>query len=87
MAKTLRDAVSFRGTLLPMSIFDNAAWVAFAFAMSLAPIAIAVAPSESYIIVAVILGLLINHERLQKHQKFGLVSALVAAIVLAAITR
>src|SRR3989344_4658329 len=56
------DAVKFRGVLLPMSILDNAAWIAFAFAMSLAPIAVAVALSESYIIVAVILGLLINRE-------------------------
>jgi drug/metabolite transporter (DMT)-like permease len=84
--KTIRDAFSYRGTLLPMSIFDNAAWVAFAFAMSLAPIAVAVALSESYIIVAVILGLLVNRERLQFHQKSGLVLAIIAAIVLAAIT-
>ena len=36
--------------LITMCILDNAAWVAFAYAMVLAPIAIAVAISESYII-------------------------------------
>ncbi|HEY9584380.1 MAG TPA: EamA family transporter [Candidatus Paceibacterota bacterium] len=84
--KVFTDAVKFRGVLLPMSILDNAAWIAFAFAMSLAPIAVAVALSESYIIVAVILGLLINREKIQKHQKFGLIVAIIAAIILAAIT-
>lgn len=84
--KTIKDAILYRGTLLPMAISDNAAWVAFAFAMSLAPIAVAVALSESYIIVAVILGLLVNRERLQTHQKIGLVAALTVALTLAAIT-
>lgn len=86
MRKTLRDAVATRGTILPMAILDNTAWVAFAFAMSLAPIGVVVALSESYIIIAVILGLLINRERIQFHQKVGLLLAIIAAISLAAIT-
>jgi uncharacterized membrane protein len=69
--------------LLGMSILDNVAWVAFAFAMTLAPISIAVALSESYIIIAVLLGLVMNKERLHTHQKAGLVIAIVAAIILA----
>ena len=85
-SKTIRDAVFYRGVLLPMSILDNTAWVAFAFSMSLAPIAVAVALSESYIIVAVILGLAINKERIQFHQKSGLVLAIFSAIILATIT-
>jgi uncharacterized membrane protein len=86
LSKTFKDAVKYRSLLLPMSISDNAAWIAFAFAMSLAPIAVAVALSESYIIVAVILGLLVNRERLQRHQKVGLVVAVLSAIILAAAT-
>lgn len=86
MKKTLRDAIAFRGILLPMSIVDNSAWIAFAFAMTLIPIAVAVALSESYIIVAVILGLLVNREKLQKHQKIGLVLAIIGVIILATIT-
>ncbi|KKT75441.1 MAG: hypothetical protein UW71_C0003G0035 [Parcubacteria group bacterium GW2011_GWB1_44_7] len=84
--KMLNDLFLFRGIILPMSILDNAAWIAFAFAMSLAPIAVAVALSESYIIVAVILGLLVNREKLQWHQKIGLVAALASVLILAAIT-
>ena len=69
-----------------MSLLDKIAWVAFAFAMSLAPIGIIVALSESYIIIAVILGLTINKEKIKFHQKIGLVMAIISAIVLAAIT-
>ena len=58
----------------------------FAFAMSLAPIGIVVALSESYIIIAVILGLTINREKLKLHQKLGLVISIFAAIILASIT-
>ncbi len=70
--------------LLTMSFLDNAAWVAFAFAMTLAPIGIAAALSESYIIIAVLLGIFVTREKLQSHQKGGLAIAVLAAIVLAA---
>ena len=83
MKKATRDNQQL---IIPMIISDNVAWIAFAYAMSLAPLGIAVALSESYIIVAVILGILVNGEKLQKHQKLGLIIALVAATVLAAIT-
>ncbi|MFA6552451.1 MAG: EamA family transporter [Candidatus Paceibacterota bacterium] len=84
--QTIRDIFSNKAILLPMSIADKAAWLAFAFAMSLAPIAIVVALSESYIIIAVILGLAINKEKLHSHQKFGLIVAVFSAIILASIT-
>lgn len=83
LVNTFKDVSRFRRLILPMAISDNSAWVAFAFAMTLAPIAIAVALSESYIIVAVLLGLFINKEKLQGHQKFGLILAVISALVLA----
>jgi len=86
LSDSFRDFYNYRDIMLPMAISDNVAWISFAFAMSLAPIAIAVALSESYIIVAVLLGLFINKERLQRHQKFGLVIAIFSAIFLASIT-
>jgi uncharacterized membrane protein len=84
--KMLHDLRVHRSLLLPMSVLDNAAWVAFAFAMTLVPIGVAVALSESYIIVAVLLGIFVNRERLYTHQKFGLIAALAAALVLAVTT-
>lgn len=70
-------------TLFFMSLFDNSAWLAFGFSMALAPISIAVAISESYIIIAVLLGYFVNKEKLRKHQIVGLVFALISAIYLA----
>ena len=83
-ARSFRDLARYRTSLVPMIITDNAAWVSYAFAMTLIPIAIATALSESYIIIAVILGLAVGRERLAAHQKVGLVAAVVAAIALAA---
>jgi len=84
--KTVSDIISNKKVLLQMSISDKAAWLAFAFAMSLAPIAVATALSESYIIVAVILGLAVNKEKIHFHQKIGLTVAVISVITLAAIT-
>jgi len=83
--ETIRDMNQSRNVLIQMSVSDKTAWVAFAFAMTLAPIGIVVALSESYIIIAVLLGLSVNRERLELHQKVGLVVAIVSAIILAAI--
>ena len=84
--KVLLDFKNNFKLMLTMSILDNLAWVAFVFAMSLAPIGIAVALSESYIIIAVSLGFVVNKEKLQSHQKLGLIFALFGAIALAVIT-
>jgi len=84
--QTVRDMLDNKQMLLQMSIPDKVAWLAFAFAMSLAPIAIATALSESYIIVAVILGLAVNKEKIHPHQKAGLIIAVISAIILAATT-
>lgn len=84
--KTFTDLKDKYKIVLPMSIADKVAWLAFVFSMSLAPIAVATALSESYIIVAVILGIAINKEKLQVHQKIGLIGAVTTAVILAIIT-
>ncbi|MBP7831752.1 MAG: DMT family transporter [Candidatus Pacebacteria bacterium] len=84
--KMISDIKEQPRMLLTMSIFDNVAWVAFVAAMSLAPIAIVVALTESYIIIVVLLGLIINKEKLAHHQKLGLVIAVTAAIFLATVS-
>ncbi|MBI3333956.1 DMT family transporter [Candidatus Pacearchaeota archaeon] len=83
LRKLWSDVKRHKVFALKMSLFDNAAWIAFTYAMVLAPIAIAVALSESYIIIAVLLGMYVNRESLHYHQKIGLVLAVIAAIVLA----
>jgi len=68
---------------LGMCIFDNLAWIAFAGAMSLSPIAITVALSENYIILAALLGMYLNKERMRGHQKLGVALAIGAGTLLA----
>ena len=80
------DIKKYPRMLFTMSLFDNIAWVAFVAAMTMAPIGVVVALTESYIIIVVLLGLLVNKEKLIYRQKVGLVIALVAAIVLAVVT-
>lgn len=80
---TITDVVKHYAILIPMSILDKIAWVAYVFAMSLAPIGIVTALSQSYIIISVMLGIVISKEKMQMHQKFGLVGAVVLAIIIA----
>ncbi len=86
LGKVLSDVRHGYATILPMSIADKAAWLAYVASMTLIPIAVATALSESYIIIAVLLGIFVNKERLQRHQKIGLIGAIVAAVVLAMVT-
>jgi len=94
IAYLVRDSRKTRVKVLPaggrewliivgMSIFNVAAWGAFSFAVLYIPIAIATAISESYIALAALLGIIFNHERLRRHQVFGLLITVVSAIILA----
>ena len=83
--RVFRHFLKERRMLLSVSVLNNAAWVAFAFAATMAPIGIVVAISESYVALAVLLGLVINKERIHAHQKVGLVLALAGVIVLASL--
>ena len=82
---SMKDILANRGLLLAMSIADNIGWVAYAFAMTLVPIAVATGLSESSVIIAVLLGIFVNKERLQRHQKIGLAIALASVLILASI--
>lgn len=83
LLKSFRDLLKYRLNLAPMIILGNVAWVAYAFAMGLAPIGIVTAFSESAVIIAVILGLSVGREQLELHQKAGLFAAVAAALALA----
>jgi drug/metabolite transporter (DMT)-like permease len=72
-----------KGFFATLCLLDNAAWVAYAFAASLAPIAIVVAISESYVGLTVLLGLLVNREKALAHQKWGIALTLVGIILIA----
>ncbi len=83
----VQDIRKHTKAILAVCIFDNLAWIFYAYAMTLIPISIATAISESYIAGGVLLGLVINKEKVKKHQLFGIILTIVGVIVLAAITQ
>lgn len=72
--------------ILATAFSDNLAWFCYAASMVYIPIAVATGISESYIALAVILGLVFNKEKLKVHQVVGLAVTLTAAITLAFLT-
>lgn len=69
--------------ILSVGLIDNMAWIFFSYSMVVIPVAIATGISESYIVLASLLGLWLNRERLVRHQFVGLVVAVGAAVALA----
>jgi drug/metabolite transporter (DMT)-like permease len=86
LAGVIGDFARHLKVTLPTSVLDNAAWIFFAFAASLIPISIATTVSESYIAFVVLLGLLMNRERIRAHQLVGVALAIASIIALSAIT-
>ena len=68
--------------IIGQSILDNMAWVSFAKATTLIPIAIATTISESYIALAVLLGLFVNHEKLKRHQIVGIILSTIGVMAI-----
>lgn len=76
------DLKKYPKPIIGQSILDNVAWVSFAKATTLIPIAIVTTISESYIALAVLLGLFVNHEKLRKHQIIGVVLATIGVVAI-----
>ncbi len=81
----LPNLKSYSGTIIAESVLDNAAWIFYAFAATLLPISIATTVSESYIILAVLLGVVFNREKLQKHQLTGIIIVILTVLALSAV--
>lgn len=72
--------------IIASSFFDNLAWVSYAVAATLIPIYLVVTISESYIILAILLGYLLNKEKMKQHQKIGMFIVIPAMLYLCYIT-
>lgn len=72
--------------LFLVCLIGNASWISFAYATTFLPISIATAITEAYIALGVLLGVVVNRERLRPHQIVGVVCALIGVISLAAVT-
>ncbi len=73
-------------SVIAETILDNAAWIAYAFAVIYIPIAVAITLSEGYIILAVVLGVVINREKLKHHQLIGVILAVGGVLLLSALS-
>lgn len=78
----LKDSKKNFPLMVSVGILDNFAWLSFAFATLFVPIVIALALSESYIILATLLGIYINREKLFIHQIAGILLAITGVIVI-----
>ena len=87
LAGTPRLLAAHWKELVLLTVVGNLSWIAYATATTLLPVSIATAVSEAYIAVAVLLGIIVNRERLHRHQIAGILIAIIGAISLAAATR
>ena len=69
--------------IIGQSIFDNSAWIGYAFATSMIPISLTVTISESYIALAALLGYFLGREKLNNHQIIGAIIAFIGVFFLA----
>jgi drug/metabolite transporter (DMT)-like permease len=69
--------------ILGMGIFDTAAWLFYAYALTAGDLSIITAITESYPIIAMMLGLTIGGERITHKQYGGAGIAIVASVILA----
>lgn len=79
------DLKSHRKLMVGVSILDNLAWLSFAISTLFVPIVVSLVLSESYIILATVLGIFLNRDKLQKHQIFGIIIAIIGVITLSII--
>jgi uncharacterized membrane protein len=78
LPKLVHNAKKHWGLILVMGIFDTLAWLFFATAVLKNDLAITIAITESYVAVALFLGVLINKEKIHLHQYAGVIIALLA---------
>lgn len=65
--------------ILAEGFFDTIAWAFFAIALTNMPLSLATAISEGYPAIAVALGIFLNKEKINLHQRTGIMMTLVSA--------
>ncbi|MDD5148058.1 MAG: DMT family transporter [Candidatus ainarchaeum sp.] len=82
LRELVQNAKKHYAIILGMGIFDTLAWLFFATAVLKNELAITIAITESYVAVALILGVLINKEKILLHQYAGAAIVLIASFAL-----
>ncbi len=85
LGKFAQNWGKYKKLVFMMGIFDTLAWLFYALATQKSNIAISTAIGESYVAIAVFLGIILNREKIEAHQYAGMVLALGASISLALI--
>lgn len=80
--KLFADFRHYPKQMTGQGIFNEIAWVGFAFATTMIPISIATAISESYVALTVLLGIFISREKIKRHQIIGIILAVTGIIIL-----
>jgi drug/metabolite transporter (DMT)-like permease len=77
------DIIKFKKSLLAMGLLDNLAWFFFAVALFSNGLSITTAITESYPVIAVFFGVIINKEKIVLHQYAGIILTLISSFGLA----
>ena len=78
----LRRSWQFRKILIIMVILDIAAWLFYAFALAAKELSITTAITESFVVIAMFLGIIFNKERVRPVQYIGAALAIVCSILI-----
>jgi drug/metabolite transporter (DMT)-like permease len=87
LKEIIHDLKTHPYLILLESLCDNIAWFGYAYAVLYTSIAITITISESYIILAALLGYFVNKEKLTTNQKIGAVITLTAVVLLTYVTQ
>lgn len=77
-----RDAGKYKALVFGMGVIDTLAWILFAIAVRNNELAVTVAITESYPAIGLMLGVIVNKEKVSAHQYFGAVLAVVASFAM-----
>lgn len=69
--------------ILSMCLLNVLGWVCYSNALKNDPISIITAITEGYVFVAILLGIILNKERVKSHQIIGMAMVVIFAIILA----
>ena len=83
MGQLVSDFRRHTKLILGVGVLDTLGWAGFCLATSYIPISISTAIAESFVIITVLLGLFVNHEKIKWHQKAGLMVVVASVIMLA----
>lgn len=70
-----------------MVIVDLLAWTSYVFAVAKEELAVTIAITESYIVIALVLGVIVNKEKISRIQYFGAALAVTCSLLIAFVSK